>query len=429
MDASHFDAGTAYVAAAGHPGQRLRVVLLKTSDYGKTWTAITGDLPAKGYVHVIREDPKTRTLLYAGTELGLWASWDGGAQWTSIRQNMPPVAVRDIQVHPRDNDLIVATHGRGLYILDDIAPLQEIAEAMGSDAELFEIRPAIRWAGAPGCSAATNVISSRRTRRRVPDFNLYLKAAPPGPVTVTISDKAGRVVRTIRARAEAGVNRIIWNLRYETPGERPQARPASGRGVGGGPRAVGGPQGVSANPGEYRREDPRRRPRVDGEVHRPTCTGGPGLTGRSRGADAGRAVCTCAADACHRRGRAGGFVVAQLTAVESQMARQQPAPAYRGQVAQALAKVKAFKDDELVRPIPGLGYRQYPRLREDVQSLVGYFNRGFRAPNEGELTRLKDLTDDVAKAEAKVNGIIAGDIAAINEAMKAVPRVVVEPIK
>jgi hypothetical protein len=90
-----------------------------------------------------------------------------------------------------------------------------------------------------------------------------------------------------------------------------------------------------------------------------------------------------------------------------------------------MPQLKAFRDDELVRPIPGLGCRQYPRLREDVQSLVGYFGRGLRAPNEGELTRLKDLTGEVAKAEAKMNGFITTDIAAINDAMKSAPRIVV----
>ena len=97
--------------------------------------------------------------------------------------------------------------------------------------------------------------------------------------------------------------------------------------------------------------------------------------------------------------------------------------AYRALVTRALAAIKAFRDDDLARPIAGLGYRRYPRLREDVQSLAGYFNRGFRAPNEGELTRLKDLTAEVGKAEAKLDGFLKGDIKGINEAMKGEERV------
>ena len=147
VEASHFDAGTAYVSASHWQDGDYAPYFFKTTDYGRTWTKITGGLPARGWSHVIREDPKVRDLLYAGTEFGLYASWDGGATWVSIRNNMPPVAVRDIAIHPRDNDIIVATHGRGIYILDDAAPLQQIETAMRSDAYLFPIRPAIRWGG------------------------------------------------------------------------------------------------------------------------------------------------------------------------------------------------------------------------------------------------------------------------------------------
>jgi hypothetical protein len=98
-------------------------------------------------------------------------------------------------------------------------------------------------------------------------------------------------------------------------------------------------------------------------------------------------------------------------------------------VAQAIEAFRTFRVAELVRPIPGLGYRQYPRLREDVQSLSGYLARGFRAPNAGEVERMKDLTVQVDLAVAKVNGLIAKDIAALNEAMKASPRIAVEPVK
>ena len=121
-------------------------------------------------------------------------------------------------------------------------------------------------------------------------------------------------------------------------------------------------------------------------------------------------------------------MIGQLSAIDGQLPRQNP-PAYAAQVKQALDTLKKFKDEELVRPIPGLGYRQYPRLREDVQSLAGYIGRGFRAPNAGELERMKDLTVQVDQAVAKANGFIAKDIAAINEAMKASPRIAVDLIK
>ncbi len=164
---------------------------------------------------------RSRDLLYAGTEFGLYASWDAGATWVSIRNNIPPVAVRDIAIHPRDNDIIVATHGRGIYILDDASPLQQLQTAVKADAYLFPVRPAIRWAGrrvhVPQRTSATGL---RRTRQPGAWINVYLKTAPAQPVTITIADKAGKTVRTLRARGEAGVNRFAWNLRHDIPGEQ-----------------------------------------------------------------------------------------------------------------------------------------------------------------------------------------------------------------
>jgi hypothetical protein len=118
-----------------------------------------------------------------------------------------------------------------------------------------------------------------------------------------------------------------------------------------------------------------------------------------------------------------------LTALDTQLAARAPAPAVRGQVRQAIETLQKFRDEDLARPLPGLGYRQYPRLREDVQSLVSYLGRGVRAPNDGEVARMKDLTAQVDQAVTKVNAIIAKDVAAINEAMKSAPRIAVEPIK
>jgi len=433
VEASHFDAGTAYVSASHWQDGDYAPYFYRTSDYGRSWTKVTNGLPARGWSHVIREDPKVKGLLYAGTEFGLYASWDAGAAWVSIRNNMPPVAVRDIAIHPRDNDLIVATHGRGIYILEDAAPLQQIAAAMKSELYVFPIRPAIRWAG----SAGTFRQNERDWVAPNPTpgawIGVYMRSAPAGPVTVTIADKAGKTVRTLRNRAEAGVNRFVWNLRYDIPGERPTAPPAAAVAAGGGAGAArgfgGGPQGPMVNPGEYtvkvlaggREASAPLTVRLDPAVQVSSAD----LDAQLQGAFAALALQTRVAAVVERV----DSIVAQLAALDVQPGRETPPPASRAQVTKVLGVVKAFRDEELARPIQGLGYRQYSRLREDVQSLVGYFNRGLRAPNEGELTRLKDLTAVVGKAEEKLNGLIAADLAAINEALKGTPRVIVAPIK
>ena len=132
VDASHFDAGTAYATFDLHNFGDMRPYVYKTSDFGKTWTAlIPADSPMRGYAHVVKEDLVNRDLLFLGTELGLWISLDGGKQWAQYKGgDLPNVAVRDLAIHPRDHDLVIATHGRGIWIVDDITPLRSLTPEM-----------------------------------------------------------------------------------------------------------------------------------------------------------------------------------------------------------------------------------------------------------------------------------------------------------
>jgi photosystem II stability/assembly factor-like uncharacterized protein len=432
VEASHFDAGTAYVSASHWQDGDYAPYFYKTSDFGRTWTTITAGLPARGWSHVIREDPKVRGLLYAGTEFGVYASWNDGAAWTSIRNNMPPVAVRDIAIHPRDNDLIAATHGRGIYILDDAAPLQVMGQAVTRAAFLFPIRPAIRWAGASGMFRSNERDWIAPNPPAGAWINVYLKNAPKERVTITITDKTGRTVRTLRnLRAVAGVNRFVWDLRWANPAERPQVPAPGMEDI---PAAVRerfgmGSFGPMTVPGDYAVKVNAAGQELTGNV---TVTLDPGVTVMPAELDAQLQASFAALALQARVGDVIDRVDAmsgQLTALDAQLATQTPVPAVRGPVRQALDALKKFKDEELARPALGLGYRQYPRLREDVQSLAGYLGRGFRAPNAGEIERMKDLTAQVDQAVAKVNGLITRDIAAINEAMKATPRIAVAPVK
>ena len=146
IDASHFDAATAYVAIDGHRSNDLKPWVFVTRDLGRTWTNIGSGLPPYGNVQVVREDPRNRDLLYAGTEFGLYLSLDGGRTWEKFMNNYPTVRTDDILVHPRDGDLIVATHGRSIWIADDITPLQQLTPAVASaEAHLFDVRPAVAY--------------------------------------------------------------------------------------------------------------------------------------------------------------------------------------------------------------------------------------------------------------------------------------------
>jgi hypothetical protein len=186
-----------------------------THDYGKTFQNITNNLPSFGNVQVIREDPKNKDLLYVGTEFGVFISLDAGKQWTKFMNNYPTIRTDDILVHPRDNDLIVASHGRSVWIADDISPLQQLTQAVrDSDVTLFDIRPAVAWLND---QQHNQVIGGQKVfvgenAPRGAAINYYLKAAATGDVKISIADSTGRVIRTLDGTKNAGINRVMWNL-------------------------------------------------------------------------------------------------------------------------------------------------------------------------------------------------------------------------
>jgi hypothetical protein len=236
VEASHFDAGTCYVAFDNHRVDDLKPYLYVTRDYGATWKSVAGDLPAWGNVNVVREDLKNRNLLFAGTEFGLYVSMDGGASWKRFMNGMPVVRIDDILIHPRDNDLIVGTHGRSIYILDDITPLQQLSEKVtGEDVHLFDVRPGV--ALTTDVTLTQSIGGAKNFRGENPQvgtaISYYLKVAPQGDVKVTISDYSGRVVRTLDGSKNVGLNRVQWNLR-PTPPPRPAGAGGFGGGGGGG---------------------------------------------------------------------------------------------------------------------------------------------------------------------------------------------------
>ncbi len=240
IDASHFDAGTAYVSVDGHRSDDLKPYLFATRDYGKTWTSIASNLPVWGNIQVVREDPKNKDLLYVGTEFGLYVSLDGGKQWQRFMNNLPTARVDDILVHPRDNDLIVATHARGIWITDNISPLQQMASIAGQEAVLFDVRPAVAYLSdrQRGQQTGGQKSFTGENPPRGATIDYFLESAPSGEVKITIADATGRTIRTIDGSRDAGLNRVNWNL---TP------QPLGGRGQGGGGR--GG--GAAVDPGTY----------------------------------------------------------------------------------------------------------------------------------------------------------------------------------
>jgi photosystem II stability/assembly factor-like uncharacterized protein len=233
IEASPHDLATAYVAYDRHQNDDYRPYIFKTSDYGKSWTKLTAGIPDGNFVRAVREDPKRKGLLYAATETGVYVSFDDGAHWQSLQQNLPTVPVHDLAV--KDDDLIAATHGRSFWILDDITPLRQLsADLAKSDVHLYT--PALAYRGPWGGGFRLHGPYGQNP----PDgavIDYYLKAAPgeKDEVTLEILDGQGKTVRKFshlkkaeapedsgdeeegdaKFPAEAGMNRVVWDLRYD----------------------------------------------------------------------------------------------------------------------------------------------------------------------------------------------------------------------
>ncbi|MYH09412.1 MAG: hypothetical protein F4143_04575 [Gemmatimonadales bacterium] len=236
VEASHVDAATAYASIDGHKNDDLRPYVYVTRDYGATWEDITSNLPSFGNVNTVRQDPRNPRLLYVGTEFGFHVSFDEGGTWHDFMPGLPVVRIDDVLVHPRENDLVLATHGRSIYVLDDVTALQAMTDSIqASDAHLFDPRPAVLW---------KNDIQRRRSLTG--DKNWTGESAPagtmiqyylgsPADVSIEVSELAtGRVVRDLEGTGRPGLNRVAWDLRMN-PGLRNQ-----------------GGTGLPVSPGMYR---------------------------------------------------------------------------------------------------------------------------------------------------------------------------------
>src|SRR6266446_1027877 len=309
--ASKTGEGAALLAFDGHRGDDNSVYVFTTSDYGETWKSIRSGIPdSAGSVHVVREHPRNQNLLFAGLEFGLWVSWDRGANWTALKNNFPTVPVDDIELQARENDLVLATHGRSIWIFDDLTPLEKMdATVAASELTLFPPRTANawhiytrRWSAGQKAFAAKNppagavinyylksavppsepkpdsaekketTVESQKPKTDEPDARPAAKLTQnpvetpaaqaaekseekkeekqevkkEGKVKIVVTDKDGKMIRELEAPGSAGVNRTNWDLRYNPPAE-PTPEQLDAIAAGYG----FGPRGPYAEPGEY----------------------------------------------------------------------------------------------------------------------------------------------------------------------------------
>jgi photosystem II stability/assembly factor-like uncharacterized protein/uncharacterized protein YukE len=218
IEPSRYDAGAAYLTVDFHQVNNRDPFIYKTKDYGKTWKAITNGIPHSmlSYAHCVREDPVRQGLLYVGTENGLYVSFDDGEKWESMQANLPHAPVYWIVVQEHFNDLVIATYGRGFWILDDLTAVQQMTDTVrASSAHLFPPHATYRFRG--GTVPVT--MSDDPTAGQNPPYgaaiNYYLKDAPSGDVKIRIEDARGQTVRAITGTKNVGLNRVTWDLRGE----------------------------------------------------------------------------------------------------------------------------------------------------------------------------------------------------------------------
>ena len=257
VTASRFDAGTAYLAFDGHRGDDFKPYVFKTTDYGRSWTPIAANLPATEPVYVITEDVRNPRLLFVGTEVAAYVTTDAGGSWTRMA-GLPTVPVHDLVIHPREGDLIAATHGRSIWILDNLGPLQQLSDqVLAANVHLFENKTATRWRGVSrGATRGHKLFAGRNplSIQQVPPSNsppelqnsagvdFYLKSRPSGKVRIEISALTGGQTHTAELDGHEGINRYYWNMRFDLPG--------------GGQVAQGGPGGGGGGFGGFQRRGP-----------------------------------------------------------------------------------------------------------------------------------------------------------------------------
>ena len=428
IHASEHDAGTAFVAVDQHRSDDFTPHAFVSTDYGQTWKKISDGLPQDDYVKVIRQDPRNPNLLYVGMEHGIFASWDMGDTWHSIRNNLSPASVRDLRVHPREHDLIVGTHGRGAWILDDIRPLQELGDAMGENVHVFDTRRATRWKMNPRLEN----LAQRTYKAENPEagayINVYLANKPADPATITIQDASGTTLRTMTdTTMKAGLNRTIWDLQAE-PATKLNTPIAAGW--------RGGAFGPTVPPGTY-----TAIVEVAGETHETSIEVRPDpridipQDDYVKQYDAMNQLNGFLSDV-HVLINKTEMLTEQLTDLKHKIKGNASAPSTFSEMPQfnpddamasiddALAEITEFRD-ELRRPPPNMTYRQRPRLREEIRSLMFSIGGAEARPSEPQWLRISELEEETAQANEAYERLNTSRIAPINNMMRAMPQVVV----
>ena len=379
VEASPHRPGTAFVTVDRHTVGDFQPYLWRTDDYGQSWRQLTNSSSLRGYLHVVKEDPVRADLLYVGSEFGLWVSPDSGSRWAAFQGgNFPSVAVRDLAIQPRDHDLVVATHGRGIWILDDLTPLRQLGpEQLAQEACLIASRPTQQRmpAGGGWVEGDAKFIGENPAGGAVIHF-YQQKRHIYGPLKLEIFDSKGQLLDTLPVPKRRGLSRIVWSMRHKAP-KVPKAASIAGASLSG-PRVLPGTYRVRVTKGDKTYECPlvigldRRAP----------------YTAQDRQLQWA---------ACQRVGlifERMSLVVDDLRKLEQQCQQRTDSPP-----CQALLPELAELRKKLVATTEGGAITGEERLREKLDSLYASLNGYEGRPATYQLEYLKVLEEDFAQVE------------------------------
>jgi photosystem II stability/assembly factor-like uncharacterized protein len=415
IHASEHDAATAFVVVDQHRMDDFRPYIFMTQNYGKSWKNISYNLPSDDYVKVVRQDPHNPNLLFAGMEHGIFASWDMGNNWEKINIDLPNVSVRDLRVQARDRDLIVGTHGRGAYILDDIRPLEELVEAQGKAIHLFPVREAMLW----NMYWRIENLGDRHYAAKNPEFgayiNFHLNQDATRPIKIDIKDVNGTLVTSLEHKeAKKGVNRLVWDLGHEG------AKSLKNKTQEGFSYGALRPK---VAPGIYTVELDYMGQSVQTEIK---VTGDPRINMQLEDYNKKTTALLTLRDLLSETHELIDFV----SSVKTQLIDLKTKLYSNGmdedkELNSLIDKITAFKDEHLMRPPPSMNYRQKPRLREEIRSLMRAIDNTTNPPTLPQLDRIKSLNTELREHQ-KTMKTMEVSIQGVNDSNSNLPSILLK---
>ena len=417
VEASLYDAGTAYATFDRHTFGDMGPHVFKTTDYGKTWTPIVvADSGVRGYAHVIKEDSLVPNLLFLGTEFGLWISLDSGKHWAQYKgHEFPNVAVRDIVVHPRESDLVVATHGRGIWVVDDITTLRKLTpEVMAQEAVFLRAKPAQQRLPANGGWAEGSAVF---TGPNPPDAALITyyqsKRHIFGKMKLEIFDSQGQLVDTLPPNSRRGISRVEWPMRLKAPHVPPAAT-----------AAFEANQGPRVLPGTYTVKMTRGKETYTTQLVLE-------LDPRAKFSMEDRRLEFDAAMRAYRLLGEMSFQVDRINGVHDALMERgtklKGDPAFGKRLQELAGKVEAMRK-KIVATTEGGAITGEERIREKTTQLYGAILNYEGRPTDYQVARIDSLKKELDEVAGEFDAVVTKELPAVNKTLSQKKLEAIQPM-